>query len=94
MSTMTSKHFVTKEWNSFDIRGSNKFVLKEKLKMLRGRLRWQNKNVFGWIDLRIEEEVEIINKLEDQLMQSSDQALEEVYIMRRLNQEAVWKIFI
>ncbi|CAL5199706.1 unnamed protein product [Lathyrus oleraceus] len=35
--------------------GSHCFVVKEKLRLLRDRLKWWNKEVFGWVDLRIEE---------------------------------------
>lgn len=47
--------FVKSEWNSFYVKGRVARVLKEKLKLLRDNLRWWNKNVFGWIDLKIKE---------------------------------------
>ena len=45
--------------------GNNNFILKEKFKKLRERLRWWNHEVFGWLDLKIKENVELLNELED-----------------------------
>ncbi|XP_058775500.1 uncharacterized protein LOC131649760 [Vicia villosa] len=66
------KSFVQKEWTSFSVKESIAFALKERFKNLRGRLRWWNINVFGEIDLKIEEDVLAMNKLEEVLMQHND----------------------
>lgn len=38
--------------------------LMERFKVLRERLRWWNKCVFGWVDLKVEEEVGMLNEIE------------------------------
>lgn len=38
--------FVKKEWNSFHIKGNVSYVVK-KFKLLRDKLRWWNKMIFG-----------------------------------------------
>ncbi|XP_058783058.1 uncharacterized protein LOC131657708 [Vicia villosa] len=54
--------FVDKSWNEAVVEGRSDFVLKEKLQILKERLRWWNREVFGRIDLEVEDEVENINK--------------------------------
>ncbi|XP_058746200.1 uncharacterized protein LOC131619076 [Vicia villosa] len=54
--------FVEKEWKAIKVAGRGDFILKEKLQILKGRLRWWNTNVFGNIDLEIEEEVRDMNE--------------------------------
>lgn len=39
--------FVKEEWNSMSVKGQGDYILKEKLKALKGRLKWWNKYVFG-----------------------------------------------
>lgn len=55
--------FVEKEWNEFRVEGRGDFVLKEKIHLLKGRLKWWNKEVFDRIDLEVEEGVRDINTL-------------------------------
>lgn len=43
------------------MKGSSCYVIKEKLKFLRGILRWWNHNVFGKVKLNIEEVVDDLN---------------------------------
>ncbi|XP_058721686.1 uncharacterized protein LOC131593278 [Vicia villosa] len=59
--------FVEKEWNAFRVEGRGDFVLKEKLRLLKERLRWWNKEEFGKIDLEVEEGVRDINLGDDRL---------------------------
>ncbi|PNX82625.1 cysteine-rich receptor-like protein kinase [Trifolium pratense] len=56
--------FVESSWKSFNIQGKKTFVLKEKFKMLRERLKVWNKDVFGFLDLNIEKTVKEINDIE------------------------------
>ncbi|XP_058775485.1 uncharacterized protein LOC131649744 [Vicia villosa] len=53
--------FVDKSWKEAVVEGRSDFVLKEKLRLLKDRLRWWNREVFGRIDLEVEEEVVNIN---------------------------------
>lgn len=57
--------FVQDSWNSFVVNGRGDYVIKEKLKLLKGRLRWWNKEVFGYKDLQIERIVKDLNALEE-----------------------------
>lgn len=59
------KSFVETCWHFFQVQGWKCHVLKEKLKMLKERLRWWNKEVFGVIDLKIDKTVEEIHLLDN-----------------------------
>lgn len=60
------------EWNKIQIDGRKTFVIKEKLKILRERLKWWNKEVFGWIDLNIENIVDDMNALDSGIEEGCD----------------------
>ncbi|XP_058746783.1 uncharacterized protein LOC131619733 [Vicia villosa] len=55
--------FIEKEWKEMKVRGRGDFVLKEKIRLLKERLRWWNKSVFGKYDLEVEEGVREMNEL-------------------------------
>ncbi|XP_058741515.1 uncharacterized protein LOC131613893 [Vicia villosa] len=55
------KSFVELEWKKLIVKGRGDFVLYEKLKRLRERLRVWNREVFGWIELKLEDASEKIN---------------------------------
>ncbi|XP_058741064.1 uncharacterized protein LOC131613407 [Vicia villosa] len=57
--------FVEKEWNGLDVHGHGDFVLKEKLRLLKNKLRWWNTTVFGKINLELEEGVKEINAIDN-----------------------------
>ncbi|XP_058759273.1 uncharacterized protein LOC131632551 [Vicia villosa] len=59
--------FIEKEWKEIQVEGRGDFILKEKLRRLKDRLRWWNKYVFGKIDLEVEEDVRDINIGDDRL---------------------------
>ncbi|XP_058763718.1 uncharacterized protein LOC131637147 [Vicia villosa] len=59
--------FVEKEWKSLKVEGRGDFVLKEKLRLLKDKLKRWNKDVFGKIDLDIEEGVNDINLADERL---------------------------
>ncbi|XP_058776931.1 uncharacterized protein LOC131651277 [Vicia villosa] len=84
------ENFVREVWNSQQVTGTSAFVLKEKIKRLRERLCWWNLNVFGWLDLRIEEDVEELNKLEEELVVSTIQGEDSNHIRKDL-QTNIWK---
>jgi hypothetical protein len=56
--------FVEKSWKSFDVRGKKAYVLKEKFRLLKESLRKWNKEVFGILDLNIENTVKELNDIE------------------------------
>ncbi|CAK8566094.1 unnamed protein product [Lathyrus sativus] len=53
--------FTEREWKDIHVEGRGDFVLKEKLKIFKDRLKWWNREVFGKIDLEVEERVGDIN---------------------------------
>lgn len=52
-----------KTWKSFDVSGNCAYVLKEKFKLLKQILKWWNKEVFGWIDMKIYNIVKDLHEL-------------------------------
>lgn len=53
--------FVEESCKKMRIEGKHAYVLKEKMKLFRNTLRTWNKEVFGWLDLKVEEAVSRIN---------------------------------
>ncbi|XP_058759359.1 uncharacterized protein LOC131632631 [Vicia villosa] len=60
--------FVEKEWKSLKVEGRGDFVLKEKLRLFKDKLRSWNKEVFGKIDLEMEEGVRDMNNADERLV--------------------------
>eukprot|EP00256_Glycine_max_P032671 XP_006577560.1 uncharacterized protein LOC102665607 [Glycine max] len=58
------KSFIVEEWKKIQITGRKAYVIKEKLKIIRESLKKWNKEVFGWLDLNIENIVAEMNKLD------------------------------
>ncbi|XP_058768539.1 uncharacterized protein LOC131642278 [Vicia villosa] len=85
------KEFVEKEWNLLKFKGSKAFTLKEKFKRLRDKLRWWNTNVFGWVDLKIEENAKDLNSMEESMLECISQITDEVSLERSRKQEELWK---
>lgn len=56
--------FVQDNWSSFQVEGRDYYVLKEKLKMLKEKLRRWNREVFGFKVLLIENLVRDLNEVE------------------------------
>lgn len=46
------------------VEGKKDYVMKEKLKLLKDRLKWWNKEVYGWVAIQLEESVKEFNKVE------------------------------
>lgn len=83
--------FGKKEWDFFYIEGNASYVVKEKFKLLRDRLCWWDKMVFGWVDLKIKEGVETLNEVEVDLLCISSQISGEDQVKRIATQKAIWK---
>lgn len=58
------KGFLDKEWKSLEVKGRGNFVLKEKLKSLNKSLKIRNVEVFGWLNLKVDESVKELNDLD------------------------------
>lgn len=52
-----------------EVSGSWAFVIKEKFKTLKKRLRRWNKNVFGWVDISIDKVVKDMNYCDDLMIE-------------------------
>ncbi|XP_058782487.1 uncharacterized protein LOC131656963 [Vicia villosa] len=58
-------NFVEEEWKKIVIKGRGDFCLVEKMKTLKNRLTWWNINVFGWIDLKINNDGKEMHSLDN-----------------------------
>lgn len=83
-------NFVEKEWSEIKVVGRSGYVIKEKFKMLKERLKSWNKQVFEWIDLKVDEWVEEIKEV-NKLFTSFVEDQVEVLIVRRSNaMSSIW----
>ncbi|XP_058753015.1 uncharacterized protein LOC131626202 [Vicia villosa] len=83
--------FVEKEWKSFKVEGRGDFVLKQKLFLLKGRLKWWNKEVFGKMDLEIQEEVNEINQRDLLLEVEAEESHPEIVTKRKEATSRFWR---
>ncbi|XP_058767480.1 uncharacterized protein LOC131641192 [Vicia villosa] len=74
--------FMKKEWEGLKVEGMADFVLKEKLRLLKVKLNWWNKEVFGRINLEVEEGVRDIN-CGDVLLEEADEILQPEILKNR-----------
>ncbi|XP_058761431.1 uncharacterized protein LOC131634822 [Vicia villosa] len=58
-------NFVEEEWNNLVVKGRGDYCLVEKLKILKSRISWWNKTVYGWIDLKIDIDVKEMHALDN-----------------------------
>lgn len=58
------KEFIRHSWNSFKVEGRDYHVLKEKLRLLKQKMRTWSRDIFGLKDLRIENIVKELNEIE------------------------------
>lgn len=65
-------------------------ILKEKFKILKEILKWCNENVFGWVDLKIEEGVDILNDLESDMIADRGLDLPDIQSKRKYVVESIW----
>lgn len=52
-------------WKAFVVSGRGDFALKEKFRLIKQRLKWWNKTVFGKYDFEVEECVRELNEADD-----------------------------
>ncbi|XP_058766452.1 uncharacterized protein LOC131640058 [Vicia villosa] len=83
--------FVEKEWKSIDVEGRGDFVLKEKLRILKDKLKVWNKEVFGKIDLELEECVRNINLADEKLDSVSSPSFIDNLDLRKEASGNFWK---
>ncbi|XP_058749842.1 uncharacterized protein LOC131622827 [Vicia villosa] len=78
------KEFVEVEWKKLIVMGRGDFVLYEKLKSFKEKLKGWNKEVFGWVDLKMEEARDSINML-DMVIEDNMGGNNEVVVQARRN---------
>ncbi|XP_058768748.1 uncharacterized protein LOC131642530 [Vicia villosa] len=69
--------FMEKEWNSLEVKGRGDFCLVEKLKALKSKISLWNKEVFGWIDINIEEAEKEMHFLDNKFVHFAGNVPEE-----------------
>lgn len=80
--------FVKTCWENFQVEGWSGFVLKQKLKLLKEKLQWWNEEVFGMVDLRIDESVLGLNSLDELVANGGVPKLEQ----RRVLNAQFWNL--
>ncbi|XP_058726467.1 uncharacterized protein LOC131597819 [Vicia villosa] len=86
--------FVEKEWSSLKVEGRGDFVLKEKIRLLKDKLRRWDKEVFGKFDLDLEEGVRVLNKVDERLVSFSNfssSSFEENLFLRKEACSSFWR---
>ncbi|XP_058783019.1 uncharacterized protein LOC131657664 [Vicia villosa] len=83
--------FVKKEWRSMNVRGRGDYVLKEKLRLLKEKLRRWNIDVFGRIDLEVEEGVRELNMVDSRLEDVSEELRRELVEKRKEASSRIWR---
>lgn len=61
--------FLSREWNLIEVVGRDDFILYEKLKRLKVRLKWWNKEVFRSYDSKVKDKVVELNDLDRLLIE-------------------------
>ncbi|XP_058781622.1 uncharacterized protein LOC131655832 [Vicia villosa] len=82
--------FMEKEWKGLKVEGRGDFVLKEKLRLLKDKLKKWNIEVFGRIELDMEEGVRVMN-LADERLATFSSSFDEVLDMRREACSKFWR---
>lgn len=88
------KSLVDSKWNSYSISGWGSFVLKEKLKRLKGDLKEWRQLTFGDLDKSIDDkkaEIERLDILDDSFDLDEDEAKMREGIMEELINETSWR---
>lgn len=83
--------FVKVEWDSLSVNERGDYILKKKLKALKGRLKWWNKDVFGWTGLKVEEAVTNLNRLDKECRVLGGGSNEDVVVRRVETDKEVWR---
>ncbi|XP_058761311.1 uncharacterized protein LOC131634691 [Vicia villosa] len=84
------KYFISEEWGKLNVIGKKDFMLYEKLRRLKLRLRDWNREVFVWIDLKVKEEVDNLNMLDNLLVDNIGDNVEALVSNRREVSKEIW----
>lgn len=83
--------FIEEVWNSLEIRGKPGFVLKEKLYLLKNKIKLLNKEVLGIVDLEVNNSISSLRALDSLVANVEGGFIEEVVKARRVASKAVWE---
>ncbi|XP_058784290.1 uncharacterized protein LOC131659066 [Vicia villosa] len=83
--------FVEKEWKALKVEERGDFILKEKLRLLKDKLKMWNREVFGEIDLEIEEGVRDINIADERLDPNSFDSFDGDLMFRKEASSRLWR---
>ncbi|XP_058752758.1 uncharacterized protein LOC131625938 [Vicia villosa] len=83
--------FVEKEWKSLVVGGRGDFILKEKLRLLKDKLRRWNKEVFGKIELDMEDGVRDLNIADERLASFNDAYFDANLAFRKESSANFWR---
>lgn len=71
--------------------GKKYYVIKEKFRLLKERLKWWNNNVFGWVDLKIDDGVDSLNDLEKEMINFGLPLSSDQHEKRKAASESIWQ---
>ncbi|XP_058763377.1 uncharacterized protein LOC131636799 [Vicia villosa] len=74
--------FVEEEWKKLEVKGRGDFCFVEKLKAIKRKIRLWNKEVFGWIDLNIEEAGKEMHFLDNKFAHFAGNVPEDIVLQR------------
>ncbi|XP_058752224.1 uncharacterized protein LOC131625381 [Vicia villosa] len=83
--------FVEKEWKSMKVEGRGDFILKEKLRLLKDKLRRWNKEVFGKIELEMEDGIRDLNIADERLVSDNDASFDDNFALRKESCAKFWR---
>ncbi|XP_058740866.1 uncharacterized protein LOC131613193 [Vicia villosa] len=84
--------FVEKEWRSLEVQGRGDFILKEKLRLFKDKLKRWNKEVFRKIELEVEEGVHGINVADERLdFTPISSSFDDDLVRRKEASSSFWK---
>ncbi|XP_058783145.1 uncharacterized protein LOC131657804 [Vicia villosa] len=83
--------FVEKEWKSMKVEGRGDFILKEKLRLLKDKLRRWNKEVFGKIELEMEDGIRDLNIADERLVSDNDASFDVNFALRKEACAKFWR---
>ncbi|XP_058783955.1 uncharacterized protein LOC131658705 [Vicia villosa] len=84
--------FIREEWPKMEVKGRGDFVLFEKLKRLKASLKVWNREVFGWIDLKVDKDADIINDMDVLLADRFGGSIDDLVETRRKASCYLWAV--
>ncbi|KAI5401883.1 hypothetical protein KIW84_066372 [Lathyrus oleraceus] len=83
--------FVEKEWLALCVVGRSDFILKEKLRLIKGRLRMWNVEVFSHFNMELEEANDTINEMDELLAYCKEEEVTGIVARRSKKLGILWR---